>query len=229
MIKNRVVQIIFQTVYLTLAILGVIGSLGYFEQSFNGNFYAYYTNLSNYVCMGVMIAAFVHTIKSAIKKEDGFVKTTPAFKFLCVILILVTFLVYNILLAKEKSPSEYFLSLSNLLMHVILPIMFILHWVLFYEHGKVKWFHPLLCTIIPLGYVIFVLIRAAILKGIEGAMLYPYFFLNVDKLGWGGFFAWVSILVGIFVLIGYIIYFLDNIQYFKEKFKKHKQDKQKNG
>lgn len=217
MIKNRLVQVIYQVVYCTLAIFGILGSLGYFNRSFNYDFYAYYTNLSNFVCMGVVVAALIQTVKKAKHNEDGFVQTAPSFTILSVILILVTFLVYNILLAKENTVQDYFLSPSNLLMHVILPVMFILHWVLFYEHGKMRWYHPLMCTVMPLIYVAFILVRAAILKNVQGAMLYPYFFLNVDKLGWGGFFAWLSILVVLFVIIGYIFFFFDNFKYFKGK------------
>ena len=94
--------------------------------------------------------------------------------------------------------------------------------MLFYEHGKVRWFYPLLSVIMPLVYVVFVLIRAAILKGNPDALLYPYFFLNVDNLGWGGFFMWLSILIAIFLMIGYAIYFLDNIKFFKERLRRKK-------
>lgn len=216
MIKNKTAQLIFQTVYCTLGIVGVLASLGLFAAKFNTDFYAYYTNLSNYICIGLMFASLVATAKSVNKKEDGFCKTAPTFKFMCVILILVTFFVYNILLAKDNSVVEYFTSLNNLLMHLILPLMFVLDWILFYEHGKVKWFWPLLCVIMPLVYVVFILIRASVLKGTD-AMIYPYFFLNVDNLGWGGFFMWVSILVVLFVALGYVLFLLDNIPNFQKR------------
>ncbi len=222
MIKNRITQIVFQTVYCTLAIIAVLTSLGLFNGKFNSNFYVYYTNLSNYICFGLMFVILAKTIISFKKNAEGCCNTTPKFNFLCVILILVTLLVYNILLAKDNSAFEYFTSLNNLLMHLILPIMFILNWVIFYEHRKLKWYFPLLSLIMPLIYICFILIRAAILKG-SGAILYPYFFLNADKLGWGGFFMWVSILIVIFLFIGYILYFLDNIAYFKQKFKMKKE------
>ena len=220
MIKNRTAQVVFQTVYCVLAVIGFLNSLGYFAANFNENFYVYYTNLSNYICAGVMFVSLVQTIKSANKKEDGYCKTAPTFNFMCVILIMVTFLVYNILLSGENTVVEYFTSQSNMIMHVILPIMFILNWVLFYEHETLKWYHPLLCVIMPIVYVVFILIRAAILKGTAGALLYPYFFLNVDKLGWGGFFIWLAILFAVFVAIGYLLYALDHIKSIKNKLKK---------
>ena len=156
MIKNKSFQLLFQTVYCVLGLIGVLNSLGFYAVDFNENFYVYYTNLSNYICLGVMTAALTDTYKKAKQKEDGCVKTAPTFTFLCVIMIMVTFLVYNILLADENTVVEYFTSQSNMIMHVILPIMFILNWVLFYEHPSLRWYHPLLSTVMPLVYVVFI-------------------------------------------------------------------------
>lgn len=220
MIKNRVAQLVFQTIYCVLGVIGAIAGLGIFNASFHGNFYVYYTNLSNYICLGLMFVCLVRTIKAANKKEDGACNVAPRFNFTCVVLILVTFFVYNILLAGEKTALEYFTSLSNMLLHVILPLMFLAHWILFYKHDSVKWYWPLLCVIMPIVYIIFILIRAAIIGPGTDALLYPYFFLNIDKLGWGGFFMWIGILFVVFVALGYIIYALDNIKTIINKFKK---------
>lgn len=189
--------------------IGLLNSLGYFAADFNENFYVYYTNLSNYICLGVMFVNLIDTYKRANKKEDGYSRSAPTFTFLCVILILVTFLVYNILLADENTVIGYFTSQSNMIMHVILPIMFILNWVLFYEHPSLKWYHPLLGTVMPLIYVAFIVVRAQILSGAKDAVLYPYFFLNIDQLGWGGFLLWIAILLAVFIAIGYILFAME--------------------
>ncbi len=47
MIKNKSIQILFQTIYCTLGVIGLFSSLGLFEAEFNKDFYVYYTNLSN--------------------------------------------------------------------------------------------------------------------------------------------------------------------------------------
>ncbi len=211
MIKNKITQLIFQTIYCVLAIIGLLNSVGYFAAKFNSNFYVYYTNLSNYICMVVMFISLIKTIKQANKKEDSYCNTAPTFNFMCVIMIMVTFFVYNILLAKENTVIQYFTSQSNMIMHVILPIMFILNWILFYEHDSLKWYHPLLSVIIPIVYVAFIFIRATILQGSKQAFLYPYFFLNVDNLGWRGVFSWIAILFFVFVALGYILLGLDRI------------------
>ncbi len=220
MIKNSTHQLFFYTVYCVLSVFGIIGSLGYFSGKFNGNFYVYYTNLSNYICMGTTFAALVMTYKKALKKEDGYTTLRPMFKFACMIMILVTFLVYNILLAKDLTAAEYFLSPNNLIMHLILPLMYIADWVLFYEHGKTKWYYPLVSVIMPLIYVIFIFIRAAIIGKGTGALLYPYFFLNAEKLGAGGVSLWIFILILVFVALGYAFYAGDHFRRIKEYFKK---------
>ncbi len=216
MIKNRISQIVFQTIYVTLGLIALISSLGFFDKEFNGEFYIWYTNLSNYLCIIVMFICLIKTIKSVKTEKEGYVTFSPTFTFLTMIMILVTVLIYNTLLVGDKTASDYFLSIGNLLMHLILPIMFILHWVLFYEHNKTKWYYPLLSTVMPLVYVILTFIRASILKGSD-LTLYPYFFLNADVLGWGGVIMWVVILVAVFIVLGYIIYLLDNIKNIKLK------------
>lgn len=206
MIKNRVAQIVYYSIYLTIAVFGLLGSLGYFSKSFSTDFYVFYTNLSNYFCMVMIIIQLVKRVKN---KTNEATDTAPRIKFISVIMILVTFLVYNILLAKDSSAAEYFLSPGNLIMHLILPILYILDWVLFYTHGKTKWYYPLISTILPLGYVVWIVVRSFILKGATWTTIYPYFFLNIEKLGWGGFFAWVFGLVAIFIAIGYLFVLID--------------------
>jgi hypothetical protein len=50
--------------------------------------------------------------------------------------------------------------------------------------------------------------------------LYPYFFLNVERLGFGGVALWVIILVIIFIALGYILFMFDRFQMIKVKLKK---------
>ena len=90
MIKNRTAQIIFQTVFCTLSVIGFFASLGLFESSFRSSFYVYYTNWSNYICAVVMFLCLIRTIKN---KNDEYVQVAPRFTFMCVIMILVTFLI----------------------------------------------------------------------------------------------------------------------------------------
>ena len=98
MIKNRTAQIIYQTIYCTLGFVGLIACLGIFDDinTIRWDFYVHFTNQSNFLCIGVMLTALVQTAK---KKKDGYVTAVPMLKFISMLGILLTFLVFNILLA----------------------------------------------------------------------------------------------------------------------------------
>ena len=219
MIKNRTAQLIFQTIYCTLGLVGSIATLGIFDDMNNirWDFYVHFTNLSNFLCIGVMLTALIQTAK---KKEDSYVTTAPALKFIGMLGILLTFLVFNIMLAgaADRDPQLNW-RIGSLLFHVVLPIMYIADWFLFYERKKCKWFYPLLSVSFPLSYVIFLLIQAVIL-GFDSSILiptsttpliYPYFFVNLDKQGADGVLMWIGILLAAFIAVGFLFFGLDRI------------------
>ena len=228
MIKNRTIQLIYQTVYCTLGLVGCIACLGIFDdiKMIRWDFYVYFTNLSNFLCLGVMVAALVQTVK---KKEDGFVTAAPLLKFIGMLGILLTFLVFNILLAGEEGRNPQLnWRIGSLCFHVVLPIMYILDWFLFYERKKSKWYYPIASISFPLAYVIFLLIHAAAL-GFDssiltptgtGILIYPYFFVNLETQGVPGVLMWVAIISVAFVAMGYLFYGLDRI--YKKINKKNK-------
>ena len=212
MIKNRTTQLIYQTIYCTLGLVGIIASLGIFDdvQNLRWDFYVHFTNLSNYLCIGSVFAEFVQTVK---KNKDIYVSTAPFLKFIGVLAILLTFLVFNLLLAgrPDRDPQANW-RISSISFHVILPIMYVIDWLLFYEHKKVRWFYPLTSVIFPLVYIVFVYVRAAILNfNPEVPYIYPYFFLNLETQGVAGVAKWVVILFAGFVALGYIFYGIDKI------------------
>ena len=112
--------------------------------------------------------------------------------------------------------------INSVLFHIILPIMFVLDWLLFYEKGKVKTIYPICSTLFPLLYVIFIFIRAWILEFDSTVpYIYPYFFLDLDKLGVMGVIKWVIFLSIGFVIGGFLLYGIDKV-IFKIKNKNQK-------
>ena len=217
MIKNRTTQLIYQTIYCTLGFVGIVSTFGIFDDitSFRWDFYVHFTNISNFLCIGIMFAALIQTAK---KKEDSFVKTAPLLKFIGMLGILLTFLVFNILLAGKRDPQLNW-RVGSLTFHVVLPIMYVLHWFLFYERRKCKWYYPVASISFPLAYLIFIFIQAAIMKfdtsvlipGTETPLIYPYFFVNLETQGVAGVAKWVVILLAAFVVVGFVFFGLDKI------------------
>lgn len=219
MIKNRTAQLIYQTVYLTLGFVGTVASLGIFDNvhMIRWDFYVHFTNISNFLCIGVMLAALIQTAR---KKEDSFVCAVPILKFIGMLGILLTFLVFNIMLAgaEGRDPQANW-RVGSLRFHVVLPVMYIADWFVFYERKRAKWYYPIASMAFPLVYVIFLLIQAMILKFDSSIMIpttttpliYPYFFVNLDTQGVSGVLMWIGVLSLAFVGVGYLFFGLDRL------------------
>lgn len=220
MIKNRTAQLIYQTIYCTLGLVGCIACLGIFDniKMIRWDFYVHFTNISNFFCLGIMFTALFQTIR---KKEDSYVKAAPMLKFIGILGILLTFLVFNIMLAgaEGRDPQANW-RIGSLLFHVLLPIMYIADWFLFYERKQCKWYYPIASIGFPLAYVIFLVIQAIIL-GFDSSILipttttpliYPYFFVNIETQGVPGVLMWIAILSVAFVAIGFVFYGLDRLE-----------------
>lgn len=218
MIKNRTAQLIFQTIYCTLGLVGCIACLGIFDniKMIRWDFYVHFTNISNFFCLGIMLTALVQTIR---KKEDGYVNTAPMLKFIGMLGILLTFLVFNIMLAgaEGRDPQANW-RVGSLCFHVVLPIMYIADWFLFYERKQCKWYYPIASMGFPLAYVVFLLIQAIILEFNSSILIpttttpliYPYFFVNIETQGLG-VLMWIAILSVAFVAIGFAFFGIDKI------------------
>ena len=219
MIKNRTAQLIFYTIYCTLGLVGCIASLGIFDniKMIRWDFYVHFTNLSNFLCIGVMLAALIQTAK---KKGDSYVTAAPMLKFIGMLGILLTFLVFNIMLAgAEGRDPQLNWRIGSLCFHVVLPILYIADWFLFRERGKCKWYYPIASIGFPVAYVIFLLIQAVILKFDSSILIpttttpliYPYFFVNLDTQGVPGVLMWIGILGAAFAAVGFAFFGIDRL------------------
>ena len=134
MTKSRTAQLIFQSIYIGIAIIAILASLGLFEMTYRWDFYVHFTNLSNYLCAIFMFLELRDTAKKSI---DSYVTTKPSVKFVALLGILLTFIIYN--------------------------------------------------------------------------FIYPYFFLNLDKLGVAGVVKYIVIILVVFVAFGYAVLLLDRL------------------
>ena len=207
MCKNMLTQLIFRVVLCVVSAFAVLLSIGIFYIKINGgnefswNFLKYYTNISNYFVFAVSVIVLADTVKRLRAGEtEGYNRKIRTFKFMTVVMILVTFLVVIFLLDSPLS-ANYWRNIGNMSYHFLAPLLFILDYILFEEKRSISVFAPLYSLIIPLVYVCYVFILGAIIPDFE----YPYFFLNVNNLGYGGVCLWVLALLGVFTVLGYIL------------------------
>lgn len=213
MVKNRTAQLIYLSMFCALAVLGAVASLGifYINEGIRRFFYVQFTNLSNYYCMIIGILELIQTAK---KKDDSYVSVAPVLKFIGVVMISLTFIVFNAALASARE-YHYNFRVQSVLFHLVIPIMYVVDWVLFYEHGKnsrLRPSAPLIAVIPPVIYVMFIYIRAWLLDyDTDVPYLYPYFFLDIDRFGIDGVAKWIGLLLVFFIAMGYIYFGADRL------------------
>lgn len=69
--------------------------------------------------------------------------------------------------------------------HLFAPIAALLWWAAFAQHGQLRWPTPLVWMCYPLAYCVYIFLRVELTPMASGINSgYPYFFMDVDALGW---------------------------------------------
>ncbi len=163
---------------------------------------SYFTILTN------LLVAICSTILLLNKKNSWFnLRTITAIA----VYITVVGLVYNVILRFLWEPQGFQLIIDELL-HTVMPILFILFWIIFVPGAGLKVKDILPWLIYPFIYVVYVLIRGAFTG------LYPYPFIDVKELGYNKVLLNSGILVIVFVVFSLLFVGMDRFLR-REKFK----------
>ena len=228
MIKNKIAHLMLQTVYVTLGLIALVASFGIFEihEGLRGDFYIHFTNISNYFALVVIFIQLILTVKAIKKGEEGYCNSLRTLKFVGLVCMTITFLIFNIMLAGQPNRHEIIIDgtkyvanlpikdfrVGSVLAHIVLPILYFVDWILFYEHRKEKWYTPLLTLILPIIYIIVIYVRAGIMLLMNvpmgEKMMFPYAFLSFENKILP--LVIVGFLVG-FSAVGYIWFGIDKI------------------
>ena len=130
-----------------------------------GEYVSYFTNTTGLLATAVAIAALVRPASSL--AQPGAVTATAVY-------ILVVAVTYEWLLKRETHGLQ---SLANLGLHRVLPTLTVLLWLATPKAG-LSWREPLAWLAYPAAYMAWILARGATIHR------YPYFFADVDKLGY---------------------------------------------
>ncbi|MFX1430214.1 MAG: Pr6Pr family membrane protein [Promethearchaeota archaeon] len=115
-------------------------------------------------------------------------KITSPLKGAFTMYITITFVVFAILLSPFYQPTGY-AAFSNIVLHYITPIAFIVDWVFTENKIRYRWNYLIYWIIYPLCYIIFIIIHGAFTGS------YLYYFLDISELGIPIFFISISILL----------------------------------
>lgn len=164
------------------AITLILGLLGQFLASNRSNFMSgahllYYTNITNAFAIALMAILLVVALT-----KKPLPSWLSGFRFVVSAGILLTLVVFSLLLLPRMEPA-YLLSLDNLLVHFVVPLLTCADFILFDEHSLKKKGYALLGLVLPFAYFVFAITLS--LKGQRfHGMAAPYFFLDYEKNGW---------------------------------------------
>jgi hypothetical protein len=107
--------------------------------------------------------------------------------------ILIVGLVYNLVLRSQWNPQGLQLVADNGL-HTITPLLTLCYWFAYVSAKNIKWHQTAPWLIYPFAYLIYALIRGSF------SHFYPYFFINVDNLGYSK-----ALLNAVFVTAAFLV------------------------
>ncbi|MEP6948629.1 MAG: Pr6Pr family membrane protein [Ginsengibacter sp.] len=90
--------------------------------------------------------------------------------------IVIVGIIYNLVLRFIWNPQGLQMIVDELL-HSVIPILFLIYWIIFVSKNQLKWGDILPWLIYPLVYIIFIFIRGSF------SGFYPYPFIDTGKIG----------------------------------------------
>jgi hypothetical protein len=161
------------------------------------NFFSYFTIISN------LLSAIVLTV-AALGGRGGAIGffARPGVIAGVAIYMTVTFIIYWTILSSLWAP-EGWDYVANLVLHGIMPVLLVGHWLLFVGKGaltfrRVPWF-----LAFPVGYAIYTLIRGPVVDW------YPYPFIDASALTTSELIVNIVAVTAGFLVLGVIYVLLD--------------------
>jgi hypothetical protein len=164
----------------------------------------YYTILTNILC--IFIGLFL-----CLNKKIKEVKLITIIRFLLGPAIIIVFLVSHFFLRSTPEASSSVQNkwqlFADLCLHYIVPVLYVIDWIIYFPKDKITWKLPIISLSWPLIYCLFVYIRAFFGSEYDigyGMSKYPYFFLDINKTGIFPVCLWILGLAVAHIALGYV-------------------------
>jgi hypothetical protein len=173
-----------------------------------------FTIQSNLLCL---VAAGITLAYELLKiAPEG--KPYILFKGMTLTAILLTFFIYNFVLAPSfnNAPSQsQRISLGNTLLHTAVPLMVFGDYLFFGKKGCLKIWHPFVWTVLPIGYVGYTAIYKAF-GGVykfsgDAVAQFPYFFLDYETYGLQTVGIWCLLIAIGFIGFSFLLFGIDRM------------------
>ena len=168
-----------------IVVLGLLGQFIGFERVdfMSGKHLLYYTNISNCLIVLLSVTLLVLEVRSI---KGGRLPGIPAWlsriRFSLTSGILLTFAVFSLLLMPLMR-ADYLLSLDNLLVHNLVPLLACLDFILFDSYYPARKHNLLSGLSLPFAYFVLIFVVSLTGQHFDGRSA-PYFFLDIQSNGW---------------------------------------------
>lgn len=160
-------------------------------------FFSYFTVLTN-----VLVALALTAPALAPDSRLGRWTASEGVRAAMAMYIAVVALIYHLLLAGTWNP-QGLLFYVNQILHTVMPIAFVLDWLLFVPKGRLRWIDPVKWLAYPLLYGLWTVIHGQLIDW------YPYWFIDIGALGWSRALVNFGALLAFFLALGLVVAALD--------------------
>ncbi len=157
-------------------------------------YYSYFTVLSN-------ITLAISSLLLLFQPN----RNNPGFKILRLdglICIIITSVVYNLVL-RQNHPLKGMMTLTNELLHVVIPFLGIVGWLLYGPRPGINRKIIILAILPPFIYVVYIFIRG------KFTGIYPYPFMDAGRIGLSQALINTSLIMVIFIGFEFLLFLID--------------------
>lgn len=217
--NKNLMRFITSIIYLIVGGFALAISFGAFSSPVTKDAYIYFTVIANYACILYTFIELIYNVIVSIKhRYINYITILPETKFCLTTSIFVMFVIANTVLGGQIGyiwTFSYWVNINNIFFHFILPILFVVSFFYYSDH-RFTYLTPFKQLILPCGYLGMLLIRGTILGWDEmNINIIPYDFINPRVVGYPQAIFSLFGVVSLFVIIGYIVIFID--RYIKNK------------
>lgn len=206
-IKSRYFSLIYKLVIAIIGTIALIDQTCIMQGYFRVGFLYKFTNISN---LAVVIYMWTQIVCIARKSHDSSTPPAPVIKHLLILAISVTCLIAHFMLDNGMIFKDGVFQPTMLTVHYIVPIGFVLDWILFDKKGLMKLTEPPKWLVFPLaylGYAFFMVLCVGV--SMSDNSRWPYPFIDIDAKGTGSVALTCAILVIVFMALGYVYVLID--------------------
>ncbi len=196
-VRNTTASTIFKLAIAIFAAVGVTRSLIDW-----GDVTLRYFTLQSNILIGVAAVYLLADglVRARVRHAAGGVRVAAYLRGIAMLAISITGIVFHLLLAPLLESVDF----NSHILHTIVPIMFVLDWLVFAEKGRFRFREVPVWIVYPLVYLAATLLVAAFHDG-----FYPYPFMDASANGYAYVARMSGILVAAFVVLGVVYVAVD--------------------